>query len=186
MSEQSPRTRRLRRIACVVLLVTLALPFSRCSGTSTTVTTGPNPPATPAPPPPDPWHSVLVGKRAPSSHTYTYGYEVFFKSWEVPTQFDVVLLVPGRMFYVWPFVAMVSRRWLRVRAARVGLYLAEIVLSIGSMWWALMAVVMSTALSGFYIAVSALGLYAVASVWDLVREIKAWRRERGTGETLAQ
>ena len=178
MSDQSPRTRRLRQIACIALLVTLALPFSRCSSASPTVTTGSSPPVVTTPLPDDPWYSVLIGNRPPSPHTYTYGYEVFFRSWEVPQQFDVVLLVPGRMFYVWPFVALFSARWMRVRSARVGLYLAETVLALGSMWWATMSVIMSTALSGFYIAVSALGLYAVVSGWDLVREIKAWQREK--------
>jgi hypothetical protein len=180
MSEPTSRPRRFRQIACIILLITLALPFSRCSGTSTAVATGPNPPAAAsAPLPPDPWYSAVIGKRGPSPNTYTYGYEIFLNSWEVPQQFDLVLLIPGRMFYVWPFVALFSIRWMRVRAARVGFYLAELVLSIGAMWWALVAV--NTALSGFYLAITALTLYAAAAVWDIVLETKAWRREKRAG-----
>jgi hypothetical protein len=172
-----PDPRKLRRIACVLLLITLVLPFSRCSSTPPVGATT-TPPAPTASLPEDPWYSVLIGKRGPSPYEYTYGYEIFLRSWELPTTAEPMLLIPGRMFHVWPFLAVFAVRWTRVRASQIGLYLAETVLAIGSMWWAYVATGGGTVLSGFYMAMCALVLYAVASIWDLVRETKGWRRER--------
>ena len=191
---------QIKLTAYFALLVTLFLPFSRCSHAPVTP---PSPsaaqadgdgesPETPSEPAaavagsafsPSPWYHLF--ERNSPEGDYKYGMDLLIESWTVPTQMpkelDAAWLVPGRMFYVWPLATLGIALWWPPVRWRRGFHAIEIGLGLGGMYWVMMAVLGDNALRGFYVALSALGLYALTALYELIVE---WRRLRKTARTV--
>ena len=194
------RPTQLKLAAYGALLLTLFLPFSRCShGTPTPpppTATSPDAAGDPQESPPEPRASVAAASFTPSpwyhlfernspEGDYKYGMDLLIESWTVPTQMpkelDAAWLVPGRMFYVWPLATLGIALWWPPVRWRRGFHAIEIGLGLGGMYWVMMAVLGDNALRGFYVALSALGLYALTALYELIVE---WRRLRKTARTV--
>ena len=153
----------------------------------------PEPPESPAMPTPasvttpSPWYH-LFERNSPEAD-YQYGMDLLIESWAVPTalpkEFDPIMLVPGRMFYVWPLATLVvALGWPPLRWRR-SFHFIEIVLGLGGMWWAFMATVMNEAMRGLYVAEAAIALYAFTALYEWVAEWRRLRRERNAASSLA-
>ena len=179
------RPTQVKLAAYFALLVTLFLPFSRCShGTAPpppTVTaqadeavTPPEPAPMVVPTSPSPWYHLF--ERNSPEGDYKYGMDLLIESWAVPTQMpkelDPTWLVPGRMFYVWPLATLGIALWWPPMRWRRSFHALEILLGLGGMYWVAVAVVMNDPRRGFYVALSALGLYAFTALYELIVE---WR-----------
>lgn len=156
-------------MAYALLLFTLIQPFSRCSSAPPTAGI-----TLPQSNEESPWYHLF--ERNHEGTTYTYGIDVFLRSWELPDKFEPFMLVPGRAFYIWPAVFLFVMPWARTRGTRIGLLVSEFILSIGSMWWIVMSAIMSTAMRGVWMAVAAMVGIATASVVEFIRELR--RRTR--------
>ena len=193
---------QIKLAAYLALLVTLFLPFSRCSHATpppapagTVAADGvENAPESPSeaeptstsPPAPNgtsPWYHLFEQNTA--KEDYEYGMDLLIESWSVPKQvpkeFDPMWLVPGRMFYLWPLATLAIALWWPPVRWRRSFHAIEIGLGLGGMYWVAVAVVMNDPRRGFYVALSALGLYALTALYELIVE---WRRLRKTGRTV--
>ena len=116
--------------------------------------------------------------------------DLLIESWAVPMtlpkDFDPIMLVPGRMFYVWPLATLVVALWWPPSRWRSAFHFIEFVLGVGGMWWAIMATVMNDAMRGFYVAEAALVLYALIALFEWVVEWRRVRRERDAAPSLAK
>ena len=190
------RPTQIKLAAYFALLVTLFLPFSRCShGTVAPTPTAtaetdaavtppePAPTVATAPTASSPWYHLF--ERNSPEGDYKYGMDLLIESWEVPTQmpkeFDAAWLVPGRMFYVWPLATLGIALWWPPMRWRRSFHAIEIGLGLGGMYWVAVAVVLNDPRRGFYVALSALGLYALTALYELIVE---WRRLRKIGRTV--
>lgn len=115
--------------------------------------------------------------------------DLLIESWAVPTtmpkELDPMMLVPGRMFYVWPLVALALAIWWPPVRWRRSFHFIEFVLGLGGIWWAMIGAFMNEAMRGFYIAVAALALYALTALYEWIVEWRRLRRERNAGRSLA-
>lgn len=185
------RPTQIKLAAYFALLATLFLPFSRCShGTATptpAVTAEADaavaPPVVTAPTASSPWYHLF--ERNSPEGDYKYGMDLLIESWAVPTQMpkelDPTWLVPGRMFYVWPLATLGIALWWPPVRWRRSFHAIEILLGLGGIYWVAVAVVMNDPLRGFYVALSALGLYALTALCELIAE---WRRLRRAARTV--
>jgi hypothetical protein len=127
-----------------------------------------------------PWYH-LFERNSPEAE-YKYGMDLLIESWVVPPtrprEFDPVMLVPGRMFYVWPLATLALAWWWPPMRWRRSFHLIEMVLGLGGMWWAMAAAFLNEAMRGFYIAEAALALYVLAALWELIAQWRRLRRER--------
>jgi hypothetical protein len=134
-----------------------------------------------------PWYH-LFERNSPEAE-YKYGMDLMIESWAVPTtlpkEFDPIMLVPGRMFYVWPLATLVIALWWPPVCWRRRFHFIELVLGLGGMWWAIMATVLNEAMRGFYVAEAALALYALTALFEWVVEWRRLRRERDAAPSLA-
>jgi hypothetical protein len=162
------------------------------SGESPTIT-----PETPSTPPmpsatpivtPSPWYH-LFERNIPEAQ-YKYGMDLLIESWAVPTtlpkEFSVMMLIPGRMFYVWPLATLALALWWPPVRWKRSFHFIEFALGLGGIWWAFMAVFWDDVMRGFYLAASALALYALTALYEGIAEWRRLRRERKAALPLAE
>jgi hypothetical protein len=151
------------------------------SGTSGTAAAPASPSST------SPWYH-LFERNSPEAD-YKYGMDLLIGSWEVPTalpkELDPMMLVPGRMFYVWPLAAFALALWWPPVRWRRSFHFLEFILALGGIWWAFMAVVLNEAMRGFYLAAAALALYALTALYEWIAEWRRLRRARQDATTFA-
>jgi len=152
--------RRVRLIAAIVLLIATCLPLSECSRRDNKTLT--------------PLRHTLAQYVFPQSNNdFEYSYAVGamrFSTWQAGVFAFIAL--------VWPFAAFVfDRKLLRFRLGWL-IYILELLLCGGTIYWLCLFTALGHALYGTYVVVIAIISFALATLVFFVMDIRNFLRQR--------